>query len=102
MIYPISVPPRIRSVNDSIRAHAGDTVTLTCRAEGQPPPVIVWTQHSSGKVIHALCLINSQIIDKDDTLYMISLSKINILWCFRSVVVSGLAFIGSVLGNLIC
>ncbi|XP_023346669.1 neuronal growth regulator 1 [Eurytemora carolleeae] len=47
----VIVPPEITSWNNSIKGNSGDMLTLSCSAEGDPPPSISWTQHSTSRII---------------------------------------------------
>ncbi|CAF1034661.1 unnamed protein product [Rotaria magnacalcarata] len=62
----VLVPPSISFVTPDVQVRAGDPVTLECRAQGNPPPLLMWIRQGQEYPTSYSGIYRIESISKDD------------------------------------
>lgn len=62
----VLVPPSISFITPDVQVRAGDPVTLECRAQGSPPPLLMWTRQGQEYPTSYSGIYTIESVSKDD------------------------------------
>jgi hypothetical protein len=62
----VLVPPSINFITPDIQVRAGDPITLECRAQGNPPPLLMWTRQGQEYPTSYSSIYTIESVTKDD------------------------------------
>ena len=62
----VLVPPSISYITADVQVRAGDPVTLECRAQGNPPPLLMWTRQGQEYPTSYSGIYKIESVSKDD------------------------------------
>ena len=62
----VLVPPSIMFITPDVQVRAGDPVTLECRAQGNPPPLLMWTRQGQEYPTSYSGIYTIEQVTKDD------------------------------------
>ena len=62
----VLVPPSITFITSDIQVRSGDPITLECRAQGNPPPLIMWVRQGQEYPTSYSSIYTIENVNKDD------------------------------------